>query len=292
MPVFDQGYAPLDEPPRAMSRVWPIYASLVAPAFRRRVVLAILAMSLTKLGVQVVLIQFKLSVGKLPFKIAQLPTDSAQGMVQFVTGAGQWGGQWLWVALGTLVVGAGAIAHDQRTGALRLYFSRPITRGDYALAKCLGVGTFVALVSVVPGLLLVAFHALATKDTVHVDPGGATLPALLAAGALLVALSSLAMVALSALVRSARVAGIAWLAWLVIGDWVAWRHATPDNPWIQAVSLLRLAGSLGERMLMDAGAEVRFDVAPLDYGTIALAGSAIATAAMFVIWLRLREVRR
>jgi len=44
-----------------------------------------------------------------------------------------------------LVVGAGAIAADNRSNALMVYLSKPITKGDYLLGKWMGI--FLAIFS-------------------------------------------------------------------------------------------------------------------------------------------------
>ncbi len=54
------------------------------------------------------------------------------------------------VTLMSAVVGSGLIADDLHSMALTLYFSRPITHGDYVLAKAAILGPLISLVSVLP----------------------------------------------------------------------------------------------------------------------------------------------
>ncbi len=49
---------------------------------------------------------------------------------------------------------AGLLAADRRTGALQIYFARPVSRLDYMTGKVLAGAFFAALTTVVPGLLL------------------------------------------------------------------------------------------------------------------------------------------
>jgi hypothetical protein len=64
------------------------------------------------------------------------------------------------------VVASGLLASDRRTGALQIYFSRPVSRLDYLLGKVVACASFVALTTVVPCLLLwfetVAFGSTST----------------------------------------------------------------------------------------------------------------------------------
>jgi ABC-type transport system involved in multi-copper enzyme maturation permease subunit len=49
---------------------------------------------------------------------------------------------------------AGLFAADRRTGALQIYFARPVSRLDYLMGKVMAGSFFVALTTVLPGLLL------------------------------------------------------------------------------------------------------------------------------------------
>jgi len=52
------------------------------------------------------------------------------------------------------IVGAGLLASDRRTGALQIYFSRPVSRANYLLGKTLACTFFVALTTAIPCLVL------------------------------------------------------------------------------------------------------------------------------------------
>jgi hypothetical protein len=64
------------------------------------------------------------------------------------------------------VMCSGLLASDRRTGALQIYFARPVTRRDYLVAKAAAATFFVALTTAIPALLLwgetVAFGATST----------------------------------------------------------------------------------------------------------------------------------
>jgi ABC-2 type transport system permease protein len=71
-----------------------------------------------------------------------------------------------WAVIFPAVVGAGLLASDRRTGALQIYFSRPVTRTGYLTGKILAAAAFVSLTTAVPSLLIwietVAFSSSAS----------------------------------------------------------------------------------------------------------------------------------
>jgi ABC-type transport system involved in multi-copper enzyme maturation permease subunit len=107
--------------------------------------------------------------------------------------------QIVFVLLVPAVACGGVLGEDRKTGALQVYFARPVTRGDYLVGKFVTIAAFVAAVTLVPALVLwlesillapTLDHALAT---IHV-PLAATLATVLYAlfaGGLCLALSSL-----------------------------------------------------------------------------------------------------
>lgn len=59
-----------------------------------------------------------------------------------------------------LMVGAGSIAADNRSNALLIYLSKPITKGDYLLGKWVSVFLVVYAVAAVPALILYLYCLL------------------------------------------------------------------------------------------------------------------------------------
>lgn len=57
------------------------------------------------------------------------------------------------------VAGPGLIAPDLANNALPLYFSRPLTRGDYILSRMIVLLGLLSLVTIVPGMLLFGMQA-------------------------------------------------------------------------------------------------------------------------------------
>jgi ABC-2 type transport system permease protein len=67
------------------------------------------------------------------------------------------------VVLFTATVATELVSRDLAAGVLPLYFSRPLQRGDYAMAKLAAVATAVVALLCVPQLLMFAGSAFSTK---------------------------------------------------------------------------------------------------------------------------------
>ena len=59
-----------------------------------------------------------------------------------------------------LMVGSGSIALDNRSNALLVYLSKPITKGDYLIGKWMGVFIALFAVSLVPSVVLYSYCLL------------------------------------------------------------------------------------------------------------------------------------
>lgn len=71
--------------------------------------------------------------------------------------------------------GAGLIAEDRRLGAHLLYFSRPLTRLDYFLAKFLTAASFGAFAVLVPGVVICTVAAFSSPEWSFVKEEGEVL---------------------------------------------------------------------------------------------------------------------
>jgi ABC-2 type transport system permease protein len=70
----------------------------------------------------------------------------------------------LWLFLLTLLVGAASIAGDNRTNALQIYLSKPLTKRDYLIGKWTSIFAILAVVSLVPALALYLFCLASFSD--------------------------------------------------------------------------------------------------------------------------------
>jgi ABC-type transport system involved in multi-copper enzyme maturation permease subunit len=114
------------------------------------------------------------------------------------------------VVLMLMVTGAGQIAEDFRTGALQIYFSRPIDQAQYVLGKLGAVVLFGLIVTLAPSIILFGACCAFAPDWSFLTENP-FLPLKFTAFSLLVsAVLGAAVLALSALGRNGRMVGIAF----------------------------------------------------------------------------------
>lgn len=95
-------------------------------------------------------------------------------------------------ALFVAVVGPELVSRDLRNNLLSLYFSRPVTRTDYALTKLAGLGT--AVFAMFAGPMLIMFLGMALSGKTAIGPEtGRFLLGLLAAGIAAVLFTAIAV---------------------------------------------------------------------------------------------------
>lgn len=109
------------------------------------------------------------------------------------------------------------ISQDVRSRAFLLYFSRPITRWQYALGKLATVWFYLLMNSAVPALLLYVLGVLLSPSaSVVFDTWDLPLRILGASAVLMIPTASLAL-CMSSLTQESRYAGFAWFAVWILG---------------------------------------------------------------------------
>ncbi len=121
-----------------------------------------------------------------------------------------WGIQMFFSMLMVFFIGCGAVGEDLRTGALVVYFSRPVSFMQYLVGKWLAVSVGVLWVTLLPGAVLAVFRWLAEPDATLVD-FLLWLCALVTVSLLLALCMGWVVLAVSALSGRARAAGIVWV---------------------------------------------------------------------------------
>lgn len=152
------------------------------------------------------------------------------------------------VFLGALC-GPGLIAPDLANNALPLYFSRPLARADYALARLITLVGMLSLITWIPGLLLFAIQAGMAGGSWAYDNW--RLGAGIFAGfALWILLVSLVALAGSAYARMKVIAGGLVLAFFfILGGVSAMVNAVFRDTWGHALNPAWAAGRLWYAML-------------------------------------------
>jgi hypothetical protein len=111
------------------------------------------------------------------------------------------------------------IAHDFRSRAFLLYFSRPLTPREYVLGKAMTICFYLALITTVPALMLYLLGiALSPGISVVMDTYDLPVRIILASLVLIIPTTSLAL-CFSSLTSESRYAGYMWFATWILG-WV------------------------------------------------------------------------
>ena len=97
--------------------------------------------------------------------------------------------------------GSGLLAEDRRVGAHQLYFARPLTRLDYLLGKFLTVAFFGALAMLVPGLVICLVAAWSSPEWSFFEAEGDVIWRTFAYSGLWIGWTSCLVLTVSSLVR-------------------------------------------------------------------------------------------
>lgn len=119
--------------------------------------------------------------------------------------------RFLLVILVTLYVGSGSIATDLRSGALVIYLSKPLSRLDYLLGKCIPVLMALSAITMLPGVVLLLIH-LSLAETWNILRQAPWLPVSIVAYSAWVSAYFCAIVlVVSSLSRSRRLAAVGFV---------------------------------------------------------------------------------
>lgn len=252
--VFSVGYRRLPgERPRRWAP-WPIARTALALAWRNRstkLAAAICAGPVfihgMMLATQVLLDRFAGGEGD------DLRRAMLQGVVGSVhsTFASFIGVQMIACAFLLAMAAAGLVAEDRRTGAMELYFSRPLRRRDYVLGKLLAAGLVPAATLVAPFLLLwVLVVGMAPQSTAG-PMLGLLLPGLLGAVVAAVVLTT-SILGLSAVGERGRTVGVIYVVGMLVLASLGDGLSDEGHGWAGYLSPLRNVQTVSDAVL-DAG---------------------------------------
>ncbi len=227
---------------------------------------------------------------------------------EFVTGFSF--GQLLWMVL-ALILGAGAIANDNRANALLVYLSKPCSKRDYLVGKWVGMWAPLTLAMAIPTLFFYLYGALNFREYGFLgDPW--LLPKLLVVLPLAAAVHTCLALGVSSLFNQGRMAGAAYAGLYILGSCfskmmqVLWISShLGSGPAIGAGDAVKnlYYGSIGTSLIGLAKVVIGTDGTPpfgspagppqvarpaawLLFGALAL----ISAAALAVAWKRVRAV--
>ncbi|MCC7101501.1 MAG: ABC transporter permease subunit [Fimbriimonadaceae bacterium] len=133
-----------------------------------------------------------------------------------------------------LLVGAGAVANDNRANALLVYLSKPCTKLDYVVGKFFGVWIPLVTAMAVPSLVFFLYGMMSYRQHGFALYAGA-FPAVLGAMAMAAALHTSILLGISSLMKQGRIAGILYGALYMITNiftvmiLVFWLQAVPGS---------------------------------------------------------------
>lgn len=296
--VFSVGYRrlPGDRPRRWPP--WPIARTALALAWRKRSTKLGVALCLGSLFIHGMVLTTQVLVERFMGGGSELQRAALKGVVGSVhtTFAVFISTQMLASAFLLAMVAAGLVADDRRSGAMELYFSRPLRRRDYVLGKLLAAGLVPAVTLVLPFLLLwVLAVGMAPPPTAKAMLG-LVLPGLVGAVVASVTLTT-TVLGCSAIGERGRSVAVLYVVGMVV--LASLGNALPDegHAWAGYLSPLRNVQTLSEAML-DAGGSglllgMLTDRPPTNpsalLATACLVGLA-ALGAFLLVWRVRREV--
>lgn len=157
--------------------------------------------------------------------------------------AGHFWGALEWQQLGlflvALMIGAGSIAADNRTNALLVYLSKPLTKGDYLLGKWMGVFLTLFLISLTPALVLYAYCLISFRTKGFLTEEPLLILRLLAASAIPALIHASLLLGFSAWSKTPRLSGALYAGIYMVGGFVS-----------QVIGLIVYRGDLSEGILL------------------------------------------
>ena len=175
--IYDLGYQGYDGPRHGRRyALWSLYVLSVRNAFGigRGALPKVMAFVLLLFAHSLAIIQLILGAVLPVDEFEFVSPEDYYGLIQFI------------LVLFVAAIASDIVGNDRRTNTLALYFSRPIERDDYALAKIAALCSGLLALTVLPQLLMFAGNALGASDGLDwVRDNADELPRIIASGVLL-----------------------------------------------------------------------------------------------------------
>lgn len=198
MPIHDQSYRRYAGKRDRPGKAWTVIAAAgIRNMIGRKMFLGLLLFAWLPFVVRAVQIYIASN-----FPQAALLAPTAETFREFMDQQGPF------VFFVTIYAGAGLIANDRRANALQIYLSKPLMRAEYIAGKLAILAVFLALVTFVPGILLLLLQIAFAGSFEFARRNIFLFPAITLAGLVQVLLASFTMLALSSLSKSARYVAI------------------------------------------------------------------------------------
>lgn len=298
--VFSVGYRRLQgERPRRWAP-WPIARTALALAWRKRSTKLGVALCLGSVFIHGMVLTTQVLIDRyLP---GPREDDLRRAALQAVVGnvhttfATYIGVQMIACTFLLAMVAAGLIAEDRRTGAMELYFSRPLRRRDYVLGKLLAAGLVPLTTLVAPFLLLwILVVGMAPPHTAG-PMLGLLLPGLLGAVVAAVVLTT-TILGLSAIGERGRTVGVIYVVGMLVLTSLGDGLSDQGQRWAGYLSPLRNIQTLSDAVLDAGGTGLmlsmltsRPETNPSALGATACLLALAAGGLLLLLWRVRREV--
>lgn len=300
--IFAVGYRRLPEKMRRRWAPWAIARTALALALRKRSTKILLGLCAAVFFVNGTVLIMQVIVGRLARRVANasdnvnaIVTDMAQAVVgdthetlsTFIVA------QMFTTLILLAVVAGGLVAEDRRTGALELYFSRPLSRRDYAIGKLLAAGLVPVATLVVPFLVLWLAAVGVAPTQLGGELVGLVVPGL-AAALLVTALLTGTIVGASAAGERGRTVGIVYVVGFFVLSAIGDGLAASGHSWGGYLAPQRCVQTVSDSLLGVGG--ISMTAAALDirhptngsalFSAIALLGFAALGVSVLAVRLR------
>lgn len=202
MPIYDLGYRHWTGSWTSHPYRWGVITRQgILLLIRRKVFVALMFLSILPFLVRVVMLYVSTYVAAIPFlKLNE------KFFMDFLNQ------QMIFTFFIAIYAGAGLIANDMRVNALQIYLSKAISRRDYIAGKLGVVAFFLALSTLLPGLLLFLLAALFQSDLAFLRQYYWVAASIVGYSSVIVLSNSAIVLTVSSMSKSSRFAGISFAA--------------------------------------------------------------------------------
>ena len=154
--IYDLGYQGYDGPRRGRAyALWSLYVLSVRNAFGigRGALPKVMAFTLVLFAHSLAIIQLIVAAVLPVDEFAFVTPEDYYSLIQYI------------LVLFVAAIASDLVGNDRRTNTLSLYFSRPIERDDYALAKIAALSSSLLALTVLPQLVMFAGNALGAANS-------------------------------------------------------------------------------------------------------------------------------
>jgi len=213
VPIYDQSYAHWKG--RLEGRIFrwlPITLKGIRLAFRSKVFIVLFILGLIPLVVRAgMIVSYHYVSGmETNMRFAEAIKADSDFYHRFLLTEQMFG-----IIVMCVFAGSPLLSRDMKSGALEIYFSKPLMLLDYLMGKFMVMAFFLACMTLFPALFLFLLDLLLSEEPGHFSEVVGNLPRILAVSGLVIFTCSLLVMAASGVTRTPRTAAMVWVAFHV-----------------------------------------------------------------------------